>query len=62
VPSTNSKPLGPDACGSDPAAPCCYYHLKIRALNGDRLDAEQAGELRALMSVGPTQTRLEFIG
>ena len=29
-------PLAPDACRSDPSAPCHYFHLKLRALNGDR--------------------------
>jgi hypothetical protein len=29
-------PIGPDACLSDPSAPCYYLHLKRRALNGER--------------------------
>ena len=29
-------PLGPDACRSDPSAPCAYWHLKLHALNGGR--------------------------
>lgn len=29
-------PLGPDACRGDDAAPCHYWHLKCRALNGER--------------------------
>jgi hypothetical protein len=27
---------GPDACRSDPSAPCLYWHLKLHALNGGR--------------------------
>ena len=30
------EPLAPDACRSDPSAPCHYFHLKLRALNGGR--------------------------
>ena len=30
------EPLAPDACRSDPSAPCFYLHLKRRALNGER--------------------------
>ena len=30
------EPLAPDACRSDPSAPCFYWHLKIQALNGGR--------------------------
>lgn len=29
-------PLAPDACRSDPSAPCYCLHLKRRALNGER--------------------------
>jgi hypothetical protein len=37
VPSFDSiEPLAPDACRSDPSAPCLYWHLKLRALNGER--------------------------
>ena len=32
------EPLSPDACTYDPAAPCYYLHLKLRALNGDAGD------------------------
>jgi hypothetical protein len=28
--------LAPDACRSDPSAPCFYWHLKLHALNGGR--------------------------
>jgi hypothetical protein len=37
------EPLQPDACRSDPSAPCRYYHLLLRALNGerDRLSARE---------------------
>jgi hypothetical protein len=28
--------LAPDACRSDPSAPCAYWHLKFHALNGGR--------------------------
>lgn len=30
------EPLAPDACRSDPSAPCYYLHLKRRALNSER--------------------------
>ena len=30
------EPLAPDACRSDPSAPCFYWHTKIHALNGGR--------------------------
>jgi hypothetical protein len=31
------EPLAPDACRSDPSAPCClYWHTKLHALNGGR--------------------------
>jgi hypothetical protein len=30
------EPLAPDACRSDPSAPCAYWHLKLHALNGGR--------------------------
>ena len=35
--------LGPDRCLSDPSAPCFYWHLKLKALNGgrDRLSDEE---------------------
>jgi hypothetical protein len=37
VPSFDAlEPLAPDACRSDPSAPCYYLHLKRRALNGGR--------------------------
>jgi hypothetical protein len=37
VPSFDAlDPLGPDACRSDPSAPCAYWHLKLHALNGGR--------------------------
>jgi hypothetical protein len=37
VPSLDAiDPLGPDACRSDPSAPCLYWHLKLHALNGGR--------------------------
>jgi hypothetical protein len=44
------EPLAPDACRSDPSAPCYYLHLKRRALNGDR-DKLSAREL-AFVGVG----------
>jgi hypothetical protein len=35
VPSWDStEPLAPDACRSDPSAPCFYWHTKLQALNG----------------------------
>lgn len=42
MPFDTLEPL-PDACLSDPSAPCFYWHLKLAALNGhrDRLSAEQ---------------------
>jgi hypothetical protein len=40
------EPLAPDACHSDPSAPCHYLHLKRRARNGD------AGKLSELAFVG----------
>jgi hypothetical protein len=30
------EPLAPDACRSDPSAPCAYWHTKLHALNGGR--------------------------
>jgi hypothetical protein len=30
------EPLAPDACRSDPSAPCLYWHTKLHALNGGR--------------------------
>ena len=30
------EPLAPDACRSDPSAPCHYWHLKLHARNGGR--------------------------
>ena len=37
------EPLAPDACRSDPSAPCFYWHTKLHALNGgrDKLTPEQ---------------------
>ena len=37
------KPLAPDACRSDPSAPCFSWHTKLHALNGgrDKLTPEQ---------------------
>jgi hypothetical protein len=37
VPSFDAlEPLAPDACHSDPSAPCFYWHTKLHALNGGR--------------------------
>jgi len=37
VPSFDAlEPLAPDACRSDPSAPCAYWHTKLHALNGGR--------------------------
>jgi hypothetical protein len=37
VPSFDAlEPLAPDACRSNPSAPCGYWHLKLHALNGGR--------------------------
>jgi len=33
---SSREPLALDACRSDPSAPCHYWHLKVRALNGGR--------------------------
>jgi hypothetical protein len=30
------EPLAPNACRSDPSAPCFYWHTKVEALNGGR--------------------------
>ena len=42
------EPLAPDACRSDPSAPCWYWHTKLHALNGGR------GKM--------SQRDLEFVG
>jgi hypothetical protein len=36
VPFDVLEPLAPDACRSDPSAPCFYWHTKLHALNGGR--------------------------
>jgi hypothetical protein len=44
VPSFDAlEPLAPDACRSDPSAPCFCWHLKLHALNRcrDKLSAEE---------------------
>jgi hypothetical protein len=56
VPSFDGlEPLAPDACRSDPAAPCYYLHLKRRALNGER-DKLSAREL-AFVGIFPPRRR-----
>jgi hypothetical protein len=49
------EPLGPDACRSDPSAPCYYLHLKRRALNGER-DKLSERELAFVGVGGPLNT------
>ena len=43
------EPLAPDACRSDPSAPCHYWHLKLDALNGGW--AKLTDEERAFVGV-----------
>lgn len=46
-------PLGPDGCRHDDAAPCHYWHLKCRALDGEGGLSRQDLEL---VGVGVTPT------
>jgi hypothetical protein len=56
VPFEILEPLAPDACRSDPSAPCHYWHLKLRALNGGR-DKLSRWELDFVgVDVGPIHT------
>lgn len=48
-------PLAPDACRSDPSAPCYYLHTKLRALNGGR-DKLSERELEFVGVGGPINT------
>ena len=49
------EPPAPDACRSDPYAPCVYWHLKLRALNGGR-DKLSERELTFVGIGGPLRT------
>jgi hypothetical protein len=45
--------LGPDPCRLDRHAPCIYFHLKMRALTGDR--DELTDEEREFVGVGTSR-------
>ena len=49
------EPFAPDACRPDRSAPCMYWHLKLRALNGER-DKLSDGEL-AFIGIYPPDPR-----
>ena len=50
------EPLAPDACRSDPSAPCVYWHLKLHALKGGR-DKLSPRELEFVgVNTGPIST------